>query len=121
MPDYHVLTQDLHYRGARVAFHIPISGSGQNEAGVQWRDAVVAEQGGADNIESQIVGIAAAELADLKAGALLEHLTRVRFSSVTLTPGQRLAEIKAAYTEAASQIVADKQVTLAWIGASGNV
>ena len=119
--DYHILTQALDRSTASVVFHIPIPAS-NNSAGISWRTAVVSEQGGAASIVSvlpELVGTQ--EETDLKAGELFELSTVVRFESVNLTNGQRLSAIEAAFTEAVTSLVAEKQITLDFMGKKGDV
>jgi len=117
--DYHILTQSKDKKTINVVFHFPISATGDNQAGKQWREAVVLEQGGADNIVSVLSGMP--ELASLKAGEIIEVQKTVRFSSVNLDNTQRENEIKAEYTELKDEIIAEKEVTLAFIGHEGTV
>ena len=119
--DFHVLTQAMDKKTVNLVFHIPIPGTGVNEAGVQWRSALLAELGGANNITSVLPNISQAELDAMKSGALLELSTSVRFSSIYLDNAQRLNEIKAAYTATKDSTLAEKQITLAFIGYQGDI
>ena len=124
MSNYHILTQEIqneNKRAAQVVFHIPVPGAGTNEAGISWRDAVVKEQGGAANIESILPDITTQEDSDMKAGALIERVDTVRFSTVNLTNVQRKAEIENYYSELKASLVAEKQLTLEWIGYAADV
>ena len=97
MSNYHILTQEIqngNKRAAQVVFHIPVPAAGTNEADISWRDAVVKEQGGASNIVSVLPDITTQEDSDMKAGALIEQVKTVRFSTVNLTNPQRKAEIE---------------------------
>jgi len=120
MSDYHILTQQKNQNTVNVVYHIPVPGT-NNEAGITWQEAVVAEAGGADNIVSVLPDILSEELIDLKAGALVEKVETVRFSSIYLTNAQRLQEIKDRYTALKSELIAEKQITLAFMGYSGEV
>lgn len=121
MSDYHIRTQDIEKKSANVVFHIPVPGTGQNEAGLTWREAAVREQGGSENIASILNDISPEETTKLKAGEVLEIPKTVRFSSKNLTPAQRKAEIETAFSNLKTEIIDDKQATLEWIGYSGNI
>ena len=120
MADFHVLTQDTKRRSVSVVFHFGIPAA-LNAAGITWRDAVVQEHGGAANIVSTLPAISTEEDSALKSGALLEQPETVRFSSINLTNAQRLAEIQAVYTEVLAEIVAEKQISLEFMGLAGSV
>lgn len=121
MSNYHVLKQAPDIKTAEVIFHIPIP-VGNNSAGISWRAALVKELGGADAITSQLPGITTEELSALKSGALYEVQVQVRFSStVNITDAQRLQEIKNAFTAETNRIVAEKAITLKFMGLEGNV
>lgn len=121
MSNYHIRTQEDKQKAARVVFHVPVPATGTNEAGVAWRDAVVAEQGGSANIDSVLPSISAEEDTQLKAGEIIELTQTVRFSSINLTDGQRKTEIEQAFSALESSLIAEKQVTLKWIGYEGDV
>lgn len=118
MADIHILKQDIDIKTAQCVFHVPIP-TGTNSAGVAWRDAVVADQGGSDAITSVLSTIDQTELTQLKAGALVEFVQTVRFSSINLTNAQRLQQIKDEYNETKTEFVANKQIELAFFGWSG--
>ena len=124
--NYHIQTQAEDKKTINVVFHVPVPVTGINAAGVQWRDAVVAEKGGSDNISSVLPGIDPIELTQLKAGALIEVPKSVRFSSVNLTPVQKKAEIIAEFnrltgSDPKTSVLAEKQITLEWLGFEANV
>jgi hypothetical protein len=118
MSDYHILITDKEYKKKQVSvvFHIPIPSGGTNIGGISWRDALVLELGGSANITSVLTGISAGEDTDLKAGALFEVLTNVRFSTVNLNNTQRRAEVEAKFTEISSNIISEKQESLVFMG-----
>lgn len=120
--NYHILAQDKKRKSVTVVFHIPIPASGTNEAGISWRDAVVKEQGGASEIVSVLPNITPQEDTAMKAGEIYEKQERVRFSSVVnLTNAERKTQIKAWFTKLQTELIAEKQVTLEWIGLEGDV
>lgn len=126
MSNYHILTQDIDKKHIRVVFHIPVPATGTNENDIQWRDAVVLDAGGSDNIESIVGNIDGAELTALKSGALIEYSETLRFSSVNITNAQRKEEIEARYSALSAvsgddSILAKEQIELEWIGYSGDV
>lgn len=121
MSDYHILTLDPHKKTVQVVFHIPVPSTGTNLAGITWQEAVVKEQGGASNIVSVLPGITTEEESALKAGAIIERVESVRFSSTSLTDSQRQAEIEAAFKKLQNDLIAEKSITLQWIGYEGNV
>ena len=119
--NFHILTMDEKKKTVNVIFHIPIPAVGTNQAEISWQAAVVKELGGANNINSRLPDITTEEESDLKAGVLFEKSVSVRFSSINLTDAERLAQIKAKFTKIQSEIITEKQITLAWIGYSGDV
>jgi len=126
MSDYHILQQALDKKTINVVFHLPIPGTGVNNAGVQWRDAIVLDAGGSDNINSILPGIDPIELAAMKSGALIEKYESLRFSILDLTPVQKKAEIEARFialkdSDPAISVVLQKQITLEWIGYENDV
>lgn len=121
MSDYHILQQDKEQKTVSVIFHIAIPAAGTNEAGLSWRDAIVRDQGGSGSISSVLTDISPTEDTKLKAGELYEQQETVRFSSKELTPSQKRTEIEAQFTAKSSEIIAEKQVTLQWIGFDANV
>ena len=121
MGDYHILTQDPKKKTVQVIFHIPIPSSGTNAAGISWQDAIATEQGGASNIVSSLSDIASEEESALKAGALIEVVKTVRFSSTNLSNDERKAEIEAAFEQAKKDVFTEKQIVLEWMGYEGNV
>lgn len=120
MSNYHILSQDTQRKSVDVIFHIPIPAT-NNSAKITWQAAIVKELGGASNIVSVLPGITSEEDSSLKAGALLEKRVTVRFSSINLTNAQRLAAIKAAFTAETSALVAEKAITLDFMGYEGDV
>ena len=118
--DYHILTQAKDQNTIQAVFHIPVP-IGNNEVGVSWRDAVVKEQGGADNIISVLLDIDPTELTNMKSGVLIEKVEAVRFSSIFLNNAQRLQQIKDRYAVVKIELIAEKQITLAFMGYGGDV
>jgi len=121
MSDYHILTQDAKQKTVQVVFHISVPAAGTNEAGLTWREAVVKEQGGAANITSILPDISTQEDSALKAGELIEQIETVRFSSTNLTNQERKTQIEAAFAERKAELIAEKQITLAWIGFAADI
>ena len=121
MADYHVLTQSKELQTIDVVFHIPISGAGSNRAGIQWRNAVVLEQGGVGNIVSTLPNVTTQDKNDMESGAIIEIRKTVRFSSINLTNVERNAEVEAEFNNTKAEIVAEKINTLAFIGLEGTV
>lgn len=115
--DYHILTQSKDQNTVNVVFHIPVPAT-LNEAGITWQTAIVKEAG---EIISVLSDIASAELTLLQSGALIEKSERVRFSSVYLANTQRLQEVKNRYNMLKTELIAEKQITLAFMGYGGNV
>ena len=72
MADYHILTQDIEKKTMHVVYHVPVPEGGENQAGITWRDAIVLDAGGSDNINTSMPSIDLAELTAMKAGALVE-------------------------------------------------
>lgn len=120
MSDYHIRTTAVDLKIVSCVFHIPIPAT-NNTVGVSWQDALVLSLGGADEITSVLPDISTAELTAMKEGSIFENVETVGFSSLNLTNAQRLAEVETAYTEAETDVLAEKQVTLNFYGKSGDV
>lgn len=121
MSDFHILAQDIKRKTINCVFHISIPNGGANAAGITWAEAIVKEQGGADAIVSLLPDISSEELLALKAGTLYEKRFTVRFSSTNLTNAQRLNEIKEAFIGESATLIAEKQITLNFMGYEGDV
>ena len=121
MSNYHILQQATNKASVNCIFHIAVPAGGTNEAGKTWRQAIVLDQGGSAEITSQLPGITQVELDALKAGSLFEVPITVRFSSINLTNVQRKVEIEDAFISESGAIVAQKQITLEWIGYEGDI
>ena len=121
MSNFHILSGDDKRKIIQVVFHVPIPAGGTNTAGISWQAAVVLAQGGADNIVSVLPGVTPQEESDLKAGVIYEVQNSVRFSSVNLTNAQRLQEVKDYFTALLSDFIAEKQITLDFMGYEGDV
>lgn len=119
--DYHVLTQDKWKKSIQVVFHVPVPATGVNSVGVQWQAAIVKELGGVDNINSVLPDITETELNQLKAGALIERSATVYFQTVNMTNAQRVAQIEAYFNMIKTELIAEKAITLDFIGYSANV
>ena len=115
--DYHILTQAKDQNTVQAVFHIPVP-TGNNEVGISWRDAAVKEQG---EISSVLPDIDPAELTLMQSGALIEKLENVRFSSIFLDNAQRLQQVKDRYNIVKIELIAEKQITLAFMGYGGDV
>jgi hypothetical protein len=121
MSDYHILRANIDLRTIDVVFHIPIPDT-DNFAGVSFREALVRDQGGADNIVSvlpELVGTQ--EETDLKAGALLEYTETFRFSSINLTNVQRRNEVANRFTTLTTDKVDEIHVTHNFYGYHADV
>ncbi len=114
--DIHILTFAENKKTVSCIFHIPVPPSGQNQAGISWRDAIVKEQGGASGIKSVLPDVTTQEDSALKAGVVLEVPFTVRFSSTHLTDAERLQEVKNKFNAEKAKILTQKQATLAFMG-----
>ena len=119
--NYHLGVMDVEKKGIQVIFHIPIPGTGTNLAGIQWRDAIVRWLGGSTAIKSALIDITTDENTALKSGAIVEVQEYFVFTSTALTDGQRGAQIIARYNALLTNIIAEKGITLQWIGFAANV
>ena len=115
--DFYILTQTKDQNTVNVVFHIPVP-VGNTEVGISWREAVVKEQG---EIISVLSDIDPAELTLMQSGALIEIVENVRFSSIFLTNAQRLQQVKDRYNVVKIELIAEKQITLAFMGYGGDV
>lgn len=120
MSNYHIRETDLKLKTVNTVFHIPIPAT-NNAVGVSWQAALALSLGGAVAISSVLTDITPEEESDMKAGSIFEISTTMRFSSLDLTDAQRLGEIESAYTEAQTNILIEKQITLNFYGKSGDV
>jgi len=122
MSDYHILKQARDKKTINAVFHISVPVAGTNLAGISWRDAVVLDQGGAANINSTLSDVVnTQEETDMKAGAIIEVPTTVRFSSINLTIPQRKAEIEAEFNSVVMSLIAEKQLDLEFMGFNADV
>ena len=111
--DIHILTQDKDVNTVNVVFHIPVPAV-LNEAGISYRNAVVMEAKG--EITSALYNITPAGLTLLQSGAEIEKAETVRFSSIYLTNAQRLQQVVDRYNVVKTALIAEKQITLAFMG-----
>jgi hypothetical protein len=92
MASWHALTGDSFGNAFRIVMHFPIPAAGTNRAGVQWRVAL-ANSGLARTVLPDGNGsngtIAAAEKADILAGAVYEHV-----EEVATNPGETDAQYR---------------------------
>jgi hypothetical protein len=117
MSNYHALFQNIDRKNLQVVFHVPIPSAGLNAAGIGWRAAVLLERGLSGQLgKSALPNILPAELAALDNGSLIEAIENVQFSSISLTDAQRNGQVLAAYNAAASSLLAQKQITLNFMG-----
>lgn len=121
MADYHIFKMAKDRKTIEVVFHIQITGTGRNQADIQWRDAVVMEQGGVSKISSKLPSVSLQDKADMESGTILEVRKTLRFSSIDLTNAERQAEVEAEYNRIKLSVVAEKLNTLAFIGLEGMV
>jgi len=116
MADIHILDMAIDKKTVNCIFHIPIPETGVNGADIQWRDAVVLFLGGSGNIATELPSITSEEDTLLKSGGLIEQKVTVRFSSLNITDGTRLQEVKNSFSALKTSVLADKQIELAFIG-----
>jgi hypothetical protein len=121
MSNFHVMQQDDRKRSIGVVFHVPVPATLTNTANVTWRDAVVKDQGGADNITSTLPDISQEELSAMKSGALIEVQRTVYFSTPNINNAERIAEIGQFYNNLKTDLIDEKMMTLQYIGYAGNV
>lgn len=115
--NFHILTQQKNQNTVNVIFHVPVPAT-NNEANITWQEAIVKEAG---TISSTLPDIEPAELTLLQSGALIEKSESVRFSSIYLTNAQRLQEVKDRYNMLKTELIIEKQITLAFMGYGGDV
>ena len=114
---YYIREQSLDQKTIRVVCHINVPASGNNDAAVQWRDAVVSHGGGAANISSVVPEVQGTqEETDMKAGAVLEKVKTYRYSKIGLNQAEKSAEIAAWYDNVKDEIMSDMQIELQYIG-----
>ena len=121
MSSYHIreIAEDI--KTVNVVFHIPVP-VGNNAVGLAWQTALVMHLGGADQITSKLPEVVGtAEETNMKAGAILEKLEIVRFSSLNLTNAERLVEVITAYTNTKNSELLKLQITLNFFGKIGDV
>lgn len=121
MSDYHILEQTKDRKYLSVVFHIPVPDTGTNKANTQWRDAIVQEAGGTDNIFSIIPSLSGgAEETLMKSGALVEVRESIRILS-GWSDVEKRNKIESRYTTLTSSFISEKQVILEWLGYSNDV
>jgi hypothetical protein len=113
MSDFHVLTQAADRKTVELIYHFPVPDT-NNAAAISYQAALVQHLGGAEAITSPVAD--AAELAQLKAGEVLEHSTILRWSRLGLTSIQKLAEIKGDYNARKAEILGEMQTLLEFYG-----
>lgn len=136
MSDYHILRQSTNKKNVQVVFHIPVPSQGSNEAGISWQNAVRIDLFRKDEAGNEIApfsvlptyhpqnypaGIESAEETQISVGEIVELVKTVNFSSINLTDAQRLAEIEADFTATKTDLIAEKQIELAWTGKRDDV
>ena len=120
MSDYHIMAQSTDEKTVQVAFHISVPDA-VNEAGVNYRAALVQQLTIEGPIVSAYPNTIGAELTAMEAGELLEVVRSVRFSRLGLTPAEKAAELDAEYAAVQASLLATKQVELEWWGADRDV
>jgi hypothetical protein len=138
MSDYHILEQAVDLKTVNVVFHYQVTGAAgaKNSAGIQWQDAARMHLFKKDDAGNSVPifsvlpgyhvnnfpgGIETAEETAIGVGAVIEKPETVRFSSINLTPAQRLAEVEVAHTAWAAALEAELMIELDWIGHRGDV
>jgi hypothetical protein len=119
MSNYHIISQSVDLKVADVVFHVPVP-SGTNQAGIQWSEAIIQENGGPP--ASVLHGVSQAESDAIAAGTLIEIAKTVRFSSaISLDDATRLEQVKTAYTATKNETLAARQIELGPTGLGGDV
>ena len=112
MSNYHILDIDEAGECVSCIFHIPVEKT--------ERSALVAKQGGASEITSNVKDIPEEDSLKLKDGSMCEVNKQVRFSSLGLTTEQQLAEIKTAYVNEKTKTAEGLKKTLSLYGQIGD-
>jgi hypothetical protein len=99
MADYHITSADQYGNRFTVVMHFPVPNT-LNEAGVNYRAAVVEYQGGAP-IESVLPSIGAEQTA-LDAGEIIERVYPFN-SNPNETPAQKQARLDAMWSQKKTQ------------------
>lgn len=118
MADFHVLDQAEDKKTINVVFHFPVP-STLNQVSISYQTALVMYLGGAEAIQSLVAN--PTELANMQAGSVYEVQMSIRWSKLGLTPAQKLAEIKAAWTAKYAELSEYFTNVLAFEGYSGSV
>lgn len=119
MADYHVLTGSADGNSFTVVHHVPVPGSGNNRAGVQWRTALVNSGLGGKTVLPDGDGtggtISAAEKAAITSGALYEVVEQF-----DTHPGETAAQLRdrvdTRHTALVAQVQAQLQGRLTYFG-----
>jgi hypothetical protein len=119
MADFHILSQSNDLKTVTCAFHITVPDI-NNSAGISYRTALVIS-GVNETQVGNLTTAYPAEVTALANGSLLEVIETIRFSILGLNNTQKLAEIETAYTNRQAQLLADKQVELAFTGYAADV
>lgn len=115
--NYHILKNAVDLKTASVIFHFPVP-IGDNAVGTSWADAFLI---GVDSSPTSTLHGIGAELTQIESGQIIEHKATVRFSSVSLTNAQRLAEIVSKYTTIKGAFFDAKSIELNFAGKQGDV
>ena len=122
MADYHVLNTDESGNALRVVFHVAIPNL-TNDAGVNYRTALVAWLGGADDptvIQSACPFISAGELTQMQAGEVFERVVELSSNPSEDYPTEQ-ARLDAWHATVASDVADLVQTVLQYWGYERNI
>jgi hypothetical protein len=114
MSDYHILQADEYGNKFRIAFHVSIPDQ-NNDAGINYRTALVEYLGGASAIQSIVKGIDGTELTQLQAGELIEIPEEFNSNPNEDEPAKR-ARLDARYTTLVAETQSKYQKKLSYWG-----
>lgn len=117
MSDIHILTGDGLNKWTAI-FHIAIP-SQNNPVGINYRTALINSGIGGTSIMIEGPGdgqISTAELGQIAAGEIYEHVIPLLIESGGTSGAERQAMVRAQYTKAKNAVIADLQSRLKYFG-----
>ncbi|MDX9787945.1 MAG: hypothetical protein RBT11_14260 [Desulfobacterales bacterium] len=120
MSNYHILSQSDDKKTINVVFHYVVPAAAKNAANILYTDIVKKCCDLTSQIPNHQIDFAQ-EYQDMQDGKVIERLLNIRFSSLSLTPAQKKAEIEAAFTPSMNAEFTRLATEWEWYGYYGNV
>lgn len=120
MSQYHVLEQSQDKKTIRVVFHFPVNQSATNAASILYTD-IVKKCCDLTSILPNFETEFSTEYNQMQNGLLIERLVVIRFSSTSLTAGEKRDEIEARWEPERVSEFAALQTEWEWYGYSRDI